>query len=163
MSGIGPISETPGFDLFVGPVDPRVAGNALTVAANTAYLMAFSVSAPVVVTQARIMCAVSSGNVDVGVYDTAGTRLGSTGSTAVGAANVAQTINLTAPVTLVPGRRYFAAIVADNATVTFFGVTATSAVQFALSLTATAGASFPLPATISVASAGPRFIAVCFL
>jgi hypothetical protein len=47
-----------------------------------------------------------AGNCDIGIYDEAGNRLGSTGATAKSGASAIQRIALTASVTLTPGRYY---------------------------------------------------------
>ena len=57
------------------------------------------------------------GNVDVGIYDAAGNRLGSTGATARSGASAIQRIALTGTVTLYPGNVYYMAI-SDSAATT---------------------------------------------
>jgi hypothetical protein len=139
-------------DLWIGPGDPRAAAGPVAAAANVAYLGAFQVHRRKTVTAVRLRIGAASGNIDVGIYDNAGVRLGSSGSVACPAAAVNATVALTAPVTLEPGKRYFAAYAQDNAV-------ATQAVMSGISGPFTgahpshsgqAAASFPLPANINV-------------
>ena len=123
MPSIGPISAAPTPDLWVGPFDPRTlaAGGAVAPAtASKALFYAFTVHAPVTVGHANILVGTQSGNVDLGIYDTAGNRLASTGSTACGDGSAVQTIALTASITLIPGVVYWAAFCADNTSAAFF-------------------------------------------
>jgi hypothetical protein len=168
MAGIGPVSETPApLNLFVGSIDPRLALTSAVPVQNAANLYAFQVTRPVTVTTATVTVGVANGNVDLGIYSGpaggTGTWLGSTGSTAVVGSNAKQTISLTAPVTLVPGVRYWAALAADGATVQFYGFTSSAAVDGTL-LSIVRGASFPLPTTsISLAAAATgRFHSITF-
>ena len=160
MPSIGPISATPDqVNTFVGPVDPMVANVAAAVAAsNDAHLMIFQVKRPVTVSEVFFQVGVQSGNVDIGIF--AGgkngdsvARLASTGSTACPAGGSAS-LNLSAPLTLLPGRSYFAAIAADNTTATFRacassgGQMSRNADQY---ITATqVVTSFPLPNPIAI-------------
>lgn len=62
--------------------------------------------------------ATTSGNVDIGIYDSQGNRIVSSGSTAAGTINVLQQFNITDTV-LSPGD-YYLAIGCDNTTCTMF-------------------------------------------
>jgi len=111
--------------------------------ANRAYLYAVTVYAPCVITGIRVTIGVSSGNLDVGIYDSTGNRLASSGSTASpGTGN--QTINFTASASLVPGT-YYLAVAADNNTVTITraGTDAPAAAYYF-------DTSFPLPSTVTL-------------
>jgi hypothetical protein len=94
-----------------------------------------------------------SGNVDMGIYDAAGNRLGHTGSTAQAGVSVLQAVALA--LTLDPGYYYFG-FACDNITATFFrypvGASSAQALQ-ALQLQVQATA-FPLPATATFANPG---------
>lgn len=116
--------------------------------ANLAYYMPVRVAAPCSVLDMNLQVIVSSGNLDVGVYSWAGTRLVSSGSTAVGAAGM-QKVGLT-DTSLGPGW-HFLAIAIDN----------TSAIFRAADITAPnlrmcgfrqETSAFPLPATATFAA-----------
>jgi hypothetical protein len=132
-------------DIFIGPFDPRdfTQTGAMT-AADYAFLMPFSVKRPVTRTGARTYIAAQSGNIDVGIYSAAGTRLASTGSISCPATGE-RTVAFTASVTLYPGILYYLAFAADNtsvATAIRHGIIATSGYVGIGSL--------PLPSTIAV-------------
>lgn len=100
------------------PTVPGATSSAAWPAANRAIYSAVVVPRPVTVTHLIIYVGTSSGNVDVGIYNEAGTRLVSSGSTATiggGAAN--QAFNI-ADTSLSPGV-YFFAMSCDNTTATF--------------------------------------------
>lgn len=78
------------------------------------------------VTTVSIVPTVQSGNVDIAICNAGGTVLASTGSTAVGAINTKQDINLTAPVYLGPDRDYYITTMFDNGTAGLAGVTSTA-------------------------------------
>lgn len=152
MSGIGPVSQTPDIDLYIGPYNPLYFGALIAAVANEADFMAFKVLRPITVSAASIEIGVQSGNLDVGIYqhtaNGAGTRLVSSGSTAVGAPGT-QSVAL-APTRLVPGVRYFAAVAFDNATVTAWRSQCLSDQMVNLaSMGYRIAASFPLPASFA--------------
>jgi hypothetical protein len=147
-------------DLWIGPGNPFGAGqNGAAPTANVAYLAAFSVNRSHTVTKARYIVQAQSGNVDIGIYNADGTRLGSTGSTAVGAVGSSgQVINLTAAVTLVPGLLYWAALAADNTTVRWVAhyINSSSLIALAaMGLTQQVATSFPLPAPLVLSATAP--------
>lgn len=94
-----------------------------------------------------------SGNYDIGLYDAAGTRLWSKGSTASPAANTTTVETFTA-VNIPKGALFYVALAADNATATFRAVTLVSAeltkTLGGVATTTTVAAAFPLPSTITV-------------
>jgi hypothetical protein len=138
---------------FVSPYDPRIATTAASQTANAAFLTAFWVGIETTVTSAIFSVGASSGNCDVGIYDNAGTLLASTGSVAPGTS--IETWPLNTSVTLYPGVKYWAAIAADNNTMTFHGVACTATAVAASPLVAahvSVATSFPLPATITIGS-----------
>ena len=57
----------------------------------------------------------TAGNAEVGIYDTAGTKLGGTASTARSGNSAIQRIALSASVTLTPGRYYIATVTSTSA------------------------------------------------
>jgi hypothetical protein len=99
-------------------------GTAAWPAANRAIYVPFVVEAPVTVVQvAWENGATLNGNVDVGIYDLAGTRLVSLGSTAQAGASVAQAGDITDR-PLNPGV-YYMAMASSSATATFARVSPT--------------------------------------
>lgn len=95
-------------------------GNGVLVA-NTTYLVGVNVPVGVVVTNMRTRhSGVSAGNLDMGIYDSAGNRIDHTGVTAVSAINTVQSIALSGGnLPLSPGR-YYLALWVDNSTDTYY-------------------------------------------
>jgi hypothetical protein len=95
-----------------------------------------------------------SGNIDVGIYDVAGTRLVSSGSTPQAGTSAVQSFNVT-DTWIGPGLFYHA-VAMDNATGQLSRVGPTTNVNIALGLAQEASA-FPLPAnaTFAQVSANP--------
>lgn len=129
------------------------AGGSSPISANSACLV--RVKAPRSITVAKLVWIAStqSGNYDIGLYDNAGGRLWSKGSTASPTSGtITETVS---PAVVIPkGSVFHVAIAADNATATFRGVTLASA-EITKTLTGipsavTVAASFPLPATITI-------------
>lgn len=127
------------------------ATNAFAPVANTAYLVPIAnVMVPTTITRIGIAIGTSSGNLDLGIYssddESTFTKLFSTGSFASpGAGALLKTI---AAQTLTPvaGRRWYWALAADNATITFANMGAiTGGYKKA--------ASFALPASLTAMSA----------
>lgn len=85
-----------------------------------------------------------AGNVDVGIYDSEGNRLVSSGSIAHAGASVLQTIDIT-DTTLQPGL-YYMAMSSDSTTATIQAVNAL-AIQLRLAGVYSQASAFPLPAT----------------
>lgn len=96
-----------------------------------------------------------SGNIDVGLYDAAGTRLYSAGSTAQSNASALQSVSPTLNLT---GGLYYIAMAADNITglIAHMG---SSAAALAPALRACGvfrqTSAFPLPSTVTVGGAAP--------
>lgn len=88
--------------------------------ANDAEFVPFEIDSPVTIAQLSIIVAVQSGNVDIGIYTLAGTRLVSSGSTACGAAGI-QTFNITD--TVLARGRYYLGFAVNNAVATFLTFT----------------------------------------
>lgn len=113
-------------------------------------------SEPLGVSQVKLEVATQNGNVDVGVYSSDGstlTKLGSSGSTAVGSANAVQTIALSASITLQPGVDYYLALIVDG-TAAFArsnGFTHAS-IGAADNMSLTKSVTFPLPSTSTIGS-----------
>lgn len=111
---------------------------------NRAWYKAINVDNYVTVTGIRIGVAATSGNIDVGLYDSGGNKLASSGSVACPTANTKVTVAFTASVDIAPGT-YYLAIVADNTTATF--VRAGTDTIMGLGYEDTA---FPLPSSASL-------------
>lgn len=92
----------------------------ITWAANLAVFVPFGISEPFLVREVWwFNGSGAGGNIDVGVYDTAGTRLFSLGSTAKGTVSVPVTSTGMTDYTLSPGD-YFLAFASDSATASLF-------------------------------------------
>ena len=94
--------------------------------ASTAHFWGLTVPVKVSVATAFFRVTAQAGNMDVGIYQASGstlTRLTSTGAIAVPATGIGSqnAAALTSSVTLYPGVKYYAAIVADNTTAAFSG------------------------------------------
>lgn len=125
--------------------------------ANQMYIAKVRFPRALTVSAMLIYVTVTGNNVDLGIYDcaTAGLHdasstlrwLGSTGSTAVGAANAVQSIALTASVNVVTGKDYWLALAADNATPAFGRIGPVGLFMTYDLRTGTKATSFPLPTT----------------
>lgn len=146
-------SNTAPLNPWVGNPDPRLMTSSTSTTANRVHLTSFTLLAPVTVTGAKCQIVTSSGNFCLGLYDSAGNRLGTTGSVAVPSTGVA-TISLTASVDLVPGERYWTAIVFDNATAsTFYAGISTHALLGDMGLNTFVDSTFPLAASLTIGTA----------
>jgi hypothetical protein len=97
---------------------------------------------------------VASGNIDVGIYDSAGVKIVTGGATAQTGTSANQTINLT-DTALAAKTLYYAAVVMDNTTGTFlhYGDTLAGAPGNILGIREVA-ASYVLPASVTYAALG---------
>lgn len=127
-------------------------------ASNAAIYIPFTVSELITVRKLfSYNGAAASGNIDVGIYDAAGTRLASTGSTAQSGTNTLQVFDITDFV-LVPGK-YYLAVAMDNTTGTLFAHTAGIAGHhYASGGVMQEASAFPLPATATFASMAQNFL-----
>jgi len=118
--------------------------------ANTARFFPFSVGEPCTAVKMFVVNGtVASGNLDLGIYDAAGTRLVSTGSTAQSGTSDLQLVDIT-DIALSPGVIYYAALVMDGTTGTYYRMDSSSS-HGAKSLGLLQMASaFPLPATATM-------------
>jgi hypothetical protein len=115
----GAVLTTAGISSVAGVATVNV-GSALNAAgtwpaANRAYYCPVQLEYAVTVFQMSFQVGVQSGNFDIGIYDFAGNRIVSKGSTAVPAAGLAP-VDIT-DTTLAPGT-YFLALCVDNTTAT---------------------------------------------
>jgi len=145
-----------GPNVYVGPFHPMIAAsNSISANANQVILTAFSVQQTVRVTKGVVeVGGTSSGNLDVGIYNDAGTLLASSGSTAMAAANTRQELTLSSSVLLNPGRKYYAAVNVDNATGTLRGYVVGGTLFQLGNIGTRVNATYPLPSSISIAGAG---------
>lgn len=118
-------------------------GTAAWAYANRALFIPFTVLTTLTVTGIRVHIQVSSGNLDVGIYDESCTRLVSLGSTASPGTG-GQLLDI-ADTELTPGRYYFA-MVCDNTTINFARDISYSAV---LGRWQYEDSAFPLPASVA--------------
>lgn len=126
---------------------------------NRAFFYPFRIGVPVLVNKIWwLNGGTVAGNIDAGVYDSAGTRLVSTGSTAQSGTNAIQTVDV-GDVRIGPGLFYLA-IAGSNSTAQIFGrSTGMTAAMMKLMGGATQDTAFPLPATATFAA----FAAAIFL
>ncbi len=118
--------------------------------ANRARFVPFRLSSNFVVANAFMFNGSAvAGNIDIGVYDAAGTKLGSTGSTAQSGTDQIQTIALS--LVLSPGLFYLA-MMNDNATCTCHISNWAVAAYVKMYGTAIQDVAFPLPATATFAT-----------
>lgn len=129
------------------------AGGSAALSASSACLTRLKAPRALALTKLVWVSGTQSGNYDIGLYDAAGTRLWSKGSTASPAANTTTVETFTA-VNIPKGALFYVALAADNATATFRAVTLVSAeltkTLGGVATTTTVAAAFPLPSTITV-------------
>ena len=139
-------------------VGPSIAALALAAPTSTAWPTAnraiyvpFTLRAPLTVVKLFSgNGSALSGNIDMGIYNAAGTRLVSKGSTAHAGASL-QSFDITD--TLLIAGQYYMAVALDNATGALCRWTATSPVSADVAWgVATEASAFPLPATATFAS-----------
>ncbi len=119
-----------------------------TLSQNRAYFVGITITAPYPVANGIVVnTATVNGNIDFGIYDENGTRLISTGLTAVSGANTLQVVPMS--YTLQPGR-YYMAFGTDSATGTFFRWTQGTQTGRVAGFY-TAASSIALPATVTFA------------
>lgn len=112
--------------------------------ANRAFLIAVTVPASCTVTGMALSIGVQSGNIDVGLYNSSGTRVASSGSVACPAVSAKAQVSFTSSVAIGPGV-YYLALACDNITATFsrFGTDVLIGVNHF-------NTSMPLPTTLTL-------------
>ena len=159
------VTITPKHILSLGPAFSTDAwASAVYVAANRAIFFPFRIPHPLLVV--KLFAAngtVVSGNIDVGIYDVAGTRLVSSGSTLQAGISAIQEFNI-ADTLLGPGLFYLA-VAMDNVTGTLFRGSSGGTAPVPLELLVTQGmaqqaTAFPLPATATFAQVAQDYIPV---
>ena len=125
-------------------------------AANRAIFLPFTLWRTEIVTKIVIVPgATPSGNVDVGLYDIAGTRLVSSGSTVKGAAATPQALDI-ADTILGPGLFYMA--IAQDGTTQLLAQSPAAVLSLQGWGMAQQATAFPLPATATFATISTAFI-----
>jgi hypothetical protein len=124
---------------------------------NRAFFVPFSIWEPIAVTYMFIWNITASGNIDLGIYTIDGTRLASTGSTALSGNNTTQGVALS--LELAPGRYYMG--VACSTTGYTAAIQSTSLVE--LTRCRAGGCvqmdtAFPLPATATFAELTSAYV-----
>jgi hypothetical protein len=128
------------------------------VTANLAVFIPFWVPEPVVITKMGWgNGAAVAGNIDVGIYSEAGTRLVSSGTTAQSGTTVMQIVNVTD--TTLPRGRYYLAMASDTSGITqkVYAVLPAAGIPQSLGLLQMA-AAFALPANATYAKYASAFI-----
>lgn len=132
-------------------------GNTVWPTANRALFIPFRVYTPMVLRRAAICVGTpSSGNLDIGVYTRDGTRLVSSGSTAMAPAFSSNEVALTA--TPVGVGLYYMAVAVDNATAQLYAYTFGGANYGVMAGMAQMASAFPLPATATFAQIAVDFV-----
>ena len=119
--------------------------------ANLAIYIPFTVTEQITIKRILVWIGTSSGNIDVGIYDTDGTRRVSSGSTAMGATNTTQIFDI-ADTALSPGT-YYMAMVVDNITAQFNRIYPQYNMMYGIREETSA---FPLPSTATIVEHGAR-------
>lgn len=122
-------------------------------AANRALFIPFTLSQPIAVAAMfTYNGGTASGNLDLGIYSEDGTRILSTGSTAMSGTSTLQVISVTSTV-IGPGRMYLAMAV-DNTTAIFRAANTgyITAIAFKVAGMAQMASAFALPATATLAT-----------
>jgi hypothetical protein len=126
-------------------------GGAAWPAANLVIYTPFWVAEPTTVTKVWWNVVAVAGNIDLGIYDSAGTLLASAGTTVVAGANTLQTVDIT-DITLARGNYYFG-MVADTVTTLSLGRVAPAAgICQALGLLEQTSVTLPLATNASPAT-----------
>ena len=154
-----PVEKLTAFSMCsCGPLPHGTVANAVWPAANLAIYIPFRVSAPVLVTQMfTTNGSTVAGNVDIGIYDVAGTRLVSSGATAQSGTSALQAYDITDTL-LAPGQFYLACSLSDG-TATIARV-ATSAQFLRAFGCAQEASAHPLPATATFATMAQAYLPI---
>lgn len=124
---------------------------------SRAFYIPFRLPFPFVITQAFWENgAAVSGNVDIGIYDAAGTRLRSSGSIAQVNVSVIQSVDLTD--LTIDGGVFYLALAVDNTTGTMLR---SGAANMPATGMASQNAAFPLPATATFAAMANAYLPLC--
>ncbi len=162
-SGSGDPSAVPHMSTIGNnPFLTALAGGSVTMlSANQAILVPVKPSADISVAFLEWVCAVQSGNYDIGIYDDSGARLWSKGSSAFPAANAGQAETVSPAVAMLAGTRYWLAFTADNTTGAPRGFAAGNSGFMSLlkmkdgsNFVRLISGAFPLPETVVIGGTG---------
>lgn len=146
----------PGIGFNIDYAVTNIATSGAWPTANKAFYLPFVIPEPVIVTQlATWNGATASGNIDIGIYDSSGTRIVSAGSTAQSGTNTLQTFNIT-DTTL--GRGAFYLGIAKNDTTGTIFRSATQTVLYRVWGILEQTSAFALPATATFALLSANFV-----
>jgi hypothetical protein len=152
IPGVGGGSGSSLPNLFVGTMPSWMPTSASAFGtANRVVVIKFLVNADITVGTVHFALGASSGNLDIGIYDTSLNRLGSTGSFAAPGTGQ-RSRALSGSVALSGGTAYYAACAADNGTLKFAGYNGGSGAQVAsggYNLIGRKESTFPLPDPLS--------------
>ncbi len=124
--------------------------------ANAAILIPFTVAIPTIITQIFWLVGTSgTDNIDVGIYDSQGNKIISTGSTALSGTSANQIVDIT-DTTLQKGL-YYIAVVMNGTTNTLSAMTPVAGLCRTMGIYSVA-TSFPLPSTITFAGTTLAYI-----
>lgn len=124
-------------------------------AANMAFYIPFEVYHTIKLTFAGYRNNTATGNIDLGVYDAHGTRLVSTGSTAIPGSNVLHSVAIS--VTLTPGIYYMAMAYDGTGNISRYASSSTLQ-RFITTGCYQQASAFPLPATATFATLTNNYI-----
>lgn len=163
VGGFSPHGPVSTYDML--GVGPNIGGNVPTAqgwpAVNLALYIPFRLSIPVLVAQLfALIGSITTGNVDVGIYSAGGTKIVSSGATAIGTANLPQLFNI-ADTQLGPGLYYFGVCLTSTSGSLFAGSTGVTAVTGKLYGLAEQTAVSSLPATFTLATWSRTILPVC--
>lgn len=150
---VGSLDPASGVDAAL--ISSTGSGTATWPVASKALYVPVVVERSVVAYQIAVTVAVQSGNLDVGIYTEDGSRLISSGSTAVGAAGV-QAVNIT-DTTLPPGG-YFLAMAVDNTTASFVRLSVPPALALRAAGMREQATAFALPSTATFANVAAAYL-----
>lgn len=153
------ISTVSNIDIDLNVISATSVSSAAFPSANRAYYIPILVPYAVVVT--KLFCingGTAGNNFDIGIYDVAGTKIVSTGSTAQSGTSQVQTVDITDTI-LGPGLFYMA--LACNGTSATFAVWSSGGTRFMNAIGAfTQSTAFALPATATFATAASFYIPI---
>lgn len=141
---VGPIAYTPPYIGYTHPSN-SLATVSLSVASG-AFTVAIPVTVPVTVTKVRVGMFAATGNVDVGVYDSNGNRVASSGPKPVSGDGMSS-FPLSGNAVLNPGT-YYLAVAADNTTTMFSAATSFGSVGNPSLAGGCFSSAYPLPAVL---------------
>lgn len=128
-------------------------------AANLAMYVPFRVVTPIIATQMFVLNGgTANGDIDIGIYDSSGTRLISSGATAQSGTNTFQLIDITD--TLLGPGQFYLAISLSSGTGTTTRVNTSSAQLLQCYGLAQEASAHPLPVTATFATIGQAYVPI---